>query len=70
MEPSRVLTVSVFLTSPETFDVTIVEPESGDVINIPCHFRGNTVNAENQKITSEIREWAVWLLESAQEEEE
>ena len=68
MEPSISLTLSIYLTSPETFDVVITEPESMSQETIPCHFNGKTLTAENIALIAEIRSWASMVLEETKED--
>ena len=69
MESSITLTLSINLTSPDTFDVTITEPESMSQKIIPCHFNGETMMSENIALIAEIRSWASMVLENSENEE-
>ena len=57
------LEIDIVLTSDNTFDLEIYEPESGDFKRIECHYYGERVEGENNKITDEIRSWAEMMLE-------
>ncbi len=57
------LEIDIVLTSDNTFDLEFYEPESGDFRRIECHYYGERVEAENKKITDEIRSWAEMMLE-------
>lgn len=59
----RSLEIDIVLTSDNTFDVEVYEPESGDLNRIECHYNGERVEAENKKIIDEIRSWAEMMLE-------
>ena len=54
---AKKLNVSLVITSKNTFDVEIYEPESGIVATINCHDNGEEIHAENEKIANEIRSW-------------
>ena len=66
----RLLEITLVSTSENTFDVEIYEPETGDFISIPCHDNGDSVDAENEKITDEIRSWVDFMRESSEGQEE
>jgi hypothetical protein len=51
------LDISLIITSKDTFDITIYEPESGDCITVHCHDNGEEIHTENEKIANEIRSW-------------
>lgn len=54
---AKKLNVSLVITSKDTFDIEIYEPESGIVATVNCHDNGDTIHAENEKIANEIRSW-------------
>ena len=60
----RILEIALKLTSPNTFDVEIHEPESGDFVRVECHDKGRGVNSENKKIMEEIRSWVEFMREN------
>ena len=70
MKNKRLLEITLVSTSENTFDVEIYEPESSDFISIPCHDEGDGVDAENKKITDEIRSWIDFMREGAEDYEE
>lgn len=51
------LEISLVITSKDTFDIEIYEPESGDCVTINCHDKGEEIHTENEKIANEIRSW-------------
>lgn len=57
------LEIDIVLTSDNTFDLEIYEPESGDFNRIKCHYDGSQVDTENCIIVNEIRSWAEMMLE-------
>ena len=61
------LEIDIVLTSDNTFDLEFYEPESGDFQRIECHYDGEHIEAENKKITDEIRSWAEMLLEEKED---
>ena len=61
------LEIDIVLTSDNTFDLELYEPESGDFQRIECHYDGEHIEAENNKITDEIRSWAEMLLEEKED---
>ncbi len=64
------LEIDIVLTSDNTFDLEIYEPESGDFQEIECHYEGEYIGTENKKITDEIRSWAEMLLEEKEDNQE
>lgn len=67
---SRLLEITLKITSDTTFDVEIYEPQSGDFTRIPCNDSGNLCGEENARIASEIRSWIMDMRENPQDEEE
>lgn len=61
------LEIDIVLTSDNTFDLELYEPESGDFKRIKCHYNGNQTETENREITDEIRSWAEMLLEEKED---
>lgn len=61
------LEIDIVLTSDNTFDLEIYEPESGDFQRIECHYNSEHIEKENKKITDEIRSWAEMLLEEKED---
>ena len=59
------LSVTIELDSNNTFRLMIREPESGDCVTINCHDRGETVEAENDRIVNEIRSWVSLMRDEA-----
>ena len=66
---ARTLEITLSLTSENTFDIAIHEPESGDFIRIPCHDSGAETTAENAQLAQEIRSWIEIMRENAAEDE-
>ena len=64
----RVLEITLVPTSEDTFDVEIYEPESGGFNRIECHDKGDTIDAENQKIIEELRSWVSLMREDLENE--
>ena len=62
-EVKKKLEIDIVLTSDNTFDLEIFEPESGDFSRIECHYDGERVDTENCIIVGEIRSWAEMMLE-------
>lgn len=53
----KLLEITLTITSNNTFDVDVYEPESGEYKIIKCHDSGESNAIENMEITSEIRSW-------------
>ena len=68
--PNRLLEITLVLTSDNTFDVEIYEPETGEIDIVKCHDSGPTVEQENYKIAEEIRSWISIMRDCAEYEEE
>lgn len=66
----RYLDLTIEMTSAETFDLLIQDPESGDSIMIPCHISGDNIEEENKKIINEIRSWAELMADEYEEDDE
>ena len=64
------LEIDIVLTSDNTFDLELYEPESGDFQRIECHYDCEHIETENKKITDEIRSWAEMLLEEKEDNQE
>ena len=60
------LEISLVLTSGNTFDVDIYEPESGEFLSVCCHDNGN-IQEENERVMREIRSWVSVLREREKE---
>ena len=63
VEVKRNLEISIVLTSSNTFDVQIYEPETGDYSVVRCHDTGDSVQDENERVMREIRSWVSILRE-------
>lgn len=66
-ENTKLLEVTIKLTSNETFSVEIYEPETGDFTSIECHDKGWETMNENTMIMQEIRSWVESLREELRE---
>lgn len=64
VEIKRNLEISLVLTSDNTFDVQIYEPETGEYLAVCCHDDGKEVQEENERVMNEIRSWVSLLRES------
>lgn len=53
----RNIEITLVLTSSETFDVQIYEPETGEYSCIKCHDTGESIQKENEQVMNEIRSW-------------
>lgn len=65
----KTFTLTITLTSPNTFDVMFDEHESGETVTYSCHDAGKYVSQENTDLINEIRSW-VSLMRDEQEEEQ
>ena len=61
---TKSLYVDINLTSAETFDLTIGDPESGECLTICCHDNGKLAPEENERVMREIRSWVSLMRES------
>ena len=66
----RILEITLVLTSNNTFDVEIYEPETGEFHMVKCHDSGETVEQENHEIMEEIRSWIPIMRDCAEYERE
>lgn len=64
----RLLELTIVLTSDNTFDVEIYEPETGEFNCIKCHDDGESVERKNFEIAEEIRSW-ISIMRDREEEE-
>lgn len=68
MNPRKYLEITIELTSPDTFDVQFLEPESGDYCCISC--TDKRTNEHDMRLAAEIRSWVEILREEHADEEE
>lgn len=66
---NKTLNLTIELTSDETFDVGILEPESGDFTRIHCHDKGIFAISEDACIMREIRSWVSIMREEEEVEQ-
>lgn len=67
MNPRRTLEVTIELTSPDTFDVQFLDPESGDYCCISC--TDERTNEHDMRLSAEIRSWVEIMREEQAYEE-
>lgn len=65
----KTLTLTITLTSPNTFDVMFDEHESGDSVTYSCHDAGKYVSQENTDLINEIRSWVSLMREETADDE-
>ena len=63
----KLLEITLVLTSDNTFNIEVYEPESGEFKIINCNDNGALTENENKQITSEIRSWISLMREELQE---
>lgn len=63
----KLLEIALVLTSDNTFDIEVWEPESEEFKIINCNDNGALTENENKQITSEIRSWVSLMREALQE---
>lgn len=67
-DKTKLIEITLRLTSDDTFDVEIYEPETGDFTRIECHDKGWETMKENTMIMQELRSWVESLREESTEE--
>lgn len=63
----RNLEIALLLTSDNTFDIEIYEPEYDEYAVVHCHDTGDSVQDENERVMREIRSWVSIMREQEKE---
>lgn len=63
----KILEITLILTSNNTFNMEIYEPESGDIKTIECHDNGLLTENENKEIIEEFRSWISLMREESED---